>query len=707
MLTYVTNDQKTFEERMAEAIADIPLYTDEWTNFNPSDPGMTILETVLGFGTLQQESMDDIPFRVKQNLLKMVGFRIQKGRSARLLLSASNVKEETVLPTNHKFRLGELVFETNREITLSPKRLLGVYGKKAGEDTEYLDFSTIIDRETTVPALVFGENPTAQDCLYLIANGLPEKGKELTLFIKLKERYNRNPSSGQNVRLFADIVWEIFCEDGWVQMDIRDNTDAFLQNGEIRLWMPDEDPAIFTDAPVEGYAVRARLVRSEYDVRPKLVSIEAFLFEVWQKNTICECHSESRSGEFELYSELSEEAYIDVFCREGRGESYRKYSYNPMRTEKGRYYDIIRTGFGKRTIRFDKRNHGFGAEKGRDCVKVVVYTEDVMRRYSLGRVLGYDMQEIELPYDHIVPHSFCIIARRYLEDGSEIFDFVRPEKKDDGALYYHLLENDGKIVIEDAGRFIGSDLFLASVALGNGSDGNIREGNTLISDRINPTIDKDIVFFNPGPGTGGCYREKLESVRRRFLNDMEKSYVAVTGADYEQIVLSTPGLCIHKAKAQMDEARNLVKIAVKQGTDEEYPRLSKMYEKIIHERLEARRLLTTRIELVQPVYMPVNVNATVYIKPHYENAAAIIEENIKKKIDYLNSDRNFGDILRFDEVFHMIETLECVEYVYELSLRPNSFAGAKMQDADVVPDMNCLLYPGFIRIETLTFEDEV
>ena len=49
MLTYVTNDQKTFEERMAEAIADIPLYTDEWTNFNPSDPGMTILETVLGF----------------------------------------------------------------------------------------------------------------------------------------------------------------------------------------------------------------------------------------------------------------------------------------------------------------------------------------------------------------------------------------------------------------------------------------------------------------------------------------------------------------------------------------------------------------------------------------------------------------------------------------------------------------------------------
>ncbi len=707
MLTYVTNNQKTFEERMAEAIADIPLYTDEWTNFNPSDPGITILETLLGFGTLQQESMDDIPFRVRLNLLKMVGFEIQKGRSARLLLSASNVKEETILPANHKFRLGELVFETNREITLSPRQLIGVYGKKAGEDTEFVSFNTIIDRETTVPALVFGENPSEQDCLYFIANSLPEAGKEFTFFIKLRERYNRNPASAQNARLFADIVFEVFCEDGWQKMDVRDNTNAFLQSGEIRFWMPYSEAAVFTDAPQEGYAIRARLLRSEYDVRPKIVSVEAFLFEVWQKDTICECHSESRSGEFELYSELTEEAYIDIYCREGKGESYRKYEYSSDKNLKGRYYDMRRTGYGKRLIRFDKRNHGFGAEKGRDCVKAVIYTENVMRRYSLGKVLGYDMQEIELPYDHIVPHSFCILARRFLEDGSEIFDFVRPEKKDDGALYYHLLENDGKIIIEEAGRFIGSDLYLASVATGNGADGNIREGNILISDKSNPDIDHDIVFFNPGPGTGGCFREKLESVRRRFLQDMEKSYVAVTGNDYEQIVLSTPGLCIHKARAQMDESRNLVKIAVKQGTDEDFPRLSKMYERIIRERLEARRLLTTRIELVQPIYMPVNVNATVYVKPHFESAAAEIEESINKRIDYLNSDRNFGDVLRFDEVFHMIETLECVEYVYELSLRPNSFAGAKMRDADIVPDANCLLYPGYIRVEALTFEDEV
>ena len=111
MLVYVENEGKTYEERMMEAVTDIPLYTSEWTNFNPSDPAMTILETLLGFETLQQDSMDDIPLKVRQNLLKLVGFNIKKGKGARLLLSAANVQEAFTLPTNHKFRIGDMVFD--------------------------------------------------------------------------------------------------------------------------------------------------------------------------------------------------------------------------------------------------------------------------------------------------------------------------------------------------------------------------------------------------------------------------------------------------------------------------------------------------------------------------------------------------------------------------------------------------------------------
>ena len=707
MLAYIENEGKTYEERMMEAITDIPLYTSEWTNFNPSDPAMTILETLLGFETLQQDSMDDIPIKVRQNLLKLVGFNIKKGKSARLLLSAANVQEAFTLPANHKFRIGSMVFETNRQVLLADNKVLGVYGKVApeedGEDTPYVDFSFLIDRETKVPALIFGEKPEAGSCLYVIANQLPEPGKEITFFVTLQKTVGRNPIDGRTEKLFADVAWECYTEQGWQEMSIRDNTNAFLMSGEIRMRMPEGKAAVFKNAPLEGYAIRARLKAAEYDVRPKVIAIEAFLFEVWQKDTICECHSESRTGEIDVISEMAEESYFDVYCREAKGQPFRKYEYNPNRGAEGRFYDTDHVSYGHWRVLFDKRRRGYGPERGRDCVKIIVYTEDVMRRYALGQVLGYDNQEIGLPYKHIVAHSFCIIARRKLPNGDFIYDFVRPERSGEGALYYHLLENDGKIIIEEAGRFIGAELFLASVALTSGPDGNIREGNFLTSVGLN-NKNPNVTYFNPGPGTGGAYREKIEAVRQRFIRDMEMSYTAVTEADYERVVLSTPGLCVHKAKAEMDENSNLVRIAVKQGTDEEFPRLSDIYKRIIRERLEERRLLTTRVELVQPVYMPVNVSATVYVKLHYENAAARIEEIIREKTDYLHSDKNFGEVLKFDEMFHAIEMLDCVEYVYELSLWPKSLSGARMQDADIFPNANCLLYPGDIHVETVTFE---
>ena len=109
---------------------------------------------------------------------------------------------------------------------------------------------------------------------------------------------------------------------------------------------------------------------------------------------------------------------------------------------------------------------------------------------------------------------------------------------------------------------------------------------------------------------------------------------------------------------------------------------------------------------MQPQYVPVNVSVTVYVKLHYDNAAKTIEEVIRQRVDYTSTERNFGQILKFDEIFHAIEVLECVEYVYELSLKPGSGGGAKLKDADILPGNNCLLYPGDIRIETLRFDDD-
>ncbi|MBQ7706662.1 MAG: baseplate J/gp47 family protein [Lachnospiraceae bacterium] len=714
MLEYISSDRKTYDERYEEAISKIPLYTKDWTNFNPSDPGITILEVLTGYETLAQERIDRVPFAVRENLLKMMGFNIRKGRPARLLLSAEGVDSPITIQPNHRFVIGDLIFETNRKIELSGAKMIGIYSKTA---SGYRSCDGLLDNETRVPDNIFGKHPKEGNALYMVADKLPGPNEELILYVELNISADRNPLTEKMKNPFADVSFEVLTANGFVPCKVRDFTSAFLTGGEIRIRMPEEE-AVLSEGyeiseednnsvksdvpPMGGYIIRAILKEANYDVAPRVTAIHPFLFEVWQKFSMSECNTFQRTSDIPVKSSIIGEAYIDIYCKEEKGSTYRKYTYSPDFYEEGRYYTQKMHEDGFYHIDFNKEITGFGPEKLKNCVKIVCYTEEVMRKYAIGKVLGYDNQYIELPFDHLVAEGFSIIARREDDEGGFIYNFVYPEFEGDGALYYHLLEHDGRILIEDAGDFIGAELFLAGVAVTRGKDGNIRAGNELLSTKA--FSDTAIRFYNPGPGTGGAERERLEDVRRRFLADMEMPYTAVTEKDFEQLVKKTPGLIINKARAYMDEEKNMVRIAVKPGNDEEYPKLTDYYKKIIMEHLDSRRLLTTRVELTSPVYTRVNVTGTVYVRLNYDDCESQIVRCIKEKIDYINTNKNFGDRLSFDDCFHAIEMLDCVKNVYDLSILPHSLTHAKLVEADIVPEDNCLLYPGDIKIEVVTYD---
>lgn len=692
MLNSKNLNKKTFEDRYNEAILQIPLYTDEWTNFNAADPGITTLESLTAFETLQADVIDQVTPPIRQNLLRLVGFQAHKGRCARLLLSAENIKDPIYLPANQQFRIGELCFETNRAMMIVPGKMTGVYGKR-GE--EYFDYTFLCDKELRVPGFVFGEHPKAGDSIYFTTDALPDPGEELILYVNVADRYNRNdfPEKGRNT--FAEVKWECYTENGFVELNVRDCSNCFLMSGEIRIRMPQELPVMHPDVPDQGYVIRATLQRADYDVRPKLIMVQGFLFEVWQKKTLSACTTFHKPGNVRLFSDLAEEGYVHVYAREEKGASYRRYEYASSPDQQGRYYDLIQEGYGMHIYAFDKKKYGYAPEKVKNAVRIVAYTEEMMRTYTIGTVLGYDRQILKLPVERVVTDSFTIIAKRYDEDGEPMYDFVRPERSEDGNLFYHLNEYEGSIIIEDAGAFIGAELFIGGCAVTNGPEGNIRKGSTLTTRHV----PEQIRFTNPGPGTGGCFREMIADVRKRFIDDLHKPYTAVTEEDYEMIVKETPQLCIHKVKANMDEARNRVRIAVKPGTDEAFPRLSQTYREVIEQELEDRRLLTTRIEIISPVYENVNVRGTIYVKPTYENCREQIEQAIRERIDYIHSDKNFGDVLKFNEVFQAVESLDCVEFVYDLSLQPQHVNLARLKDADIYPVENCLLYPGDMALE--------
>lgn len=699
MLSYHLLQKQSFENLILEARNQIPLYTQEWTNFNPSEPAETILENLSAFTILQQEYIDRMPEEVQEKLFAMAGFYRGKGRSARVLLEAKNVAEAVRIPAGQRFRVGDLYFETNREFKLWGNRLTGVYGR---EKEEITDFSHILDEDYPVDSAVFTETPRVGMEIYFLTDGMGAPGEEVIFHVRLADEYQRNTFMGKN--LFAEIQWQCYTEKGFVDIRSRDGTGGFLTSGELRFRLPKEEAAVYEELPQKGFAIRGILRRADYDIPPKIAHVSGFLFEAWQKETKAICHTYGKQQSIELFSDILEEGYVRIFCKESRDGSYYLYEQAPPGAGQGRYYRLERLGYGIYRFTFDRDAFGFAPGDFENAVKLAAYSGEMMRQYDLGTLYGYDRQEVALPAKHIVKDSFCIIAERQDGQGGTAYDFVKPmntgEENRAGGLRYSLLENEGVLIIEDADDYIDSRIFLGGCAVSRGAEGNIRAGSRFLP----LGYESEAVFENPAVGIGGCYPESVAEVRQRLIADLRKHYTAVEAGDYEELVRTTPELCIHKVKAVRDDVKNQIQIAVKPASREPFPKLSAIYWKTIRERLEKARLLTVNISLQQPVYVPVHVRGTVYVKSHYDGSREQIEAVIRRALDYINTERNFGERFHFDALFHEIEALPCVKYIFELSAAPQSLLYAARKGLDIQPADNCLLYPGEIILELNTTE---
>ncbi len=75
-------DNKTFDDLMKEMIASIPKHTKEWTNFNPSDPGIAMLELLAWISETLIYRTNRIPEESYMNFLMLISssYRDNEGR---------------------------------------------------------------------------------------------------------------------------------------------------------------------------------------------------------------------------------------------------------------------------------------------------------------------------------------------------------------------------------------------------------------------------------------------------------------------------------------------------------------------------------------------------------------------------------------------------------------------------------------------------
>lgn len=116
-------DDRRYQDLRDEALSRIPVYTPEWTNFNKSDPGVTLVEL---FAFLTENLLyrcNQIPDRNRKKFLTLLNIPLQPATSAQGLVTIANAKgplQTVTLGKGVEVRSGQVPFRTTRGIDVLP-----------------------------------------------------------------------------------------------------------------------------------------------------------------------------------------------------------------------------------------------------------------------------------------------------------------------------------------------------------------------------------------------------------------------------------------------------------------------------------------------------------------------------------------------------------------------------------------------------------
>jgi hypothetical protein len=136
-----TLDDRRYQQLLDEALARIPVYTPEWTNFNKSDPGVTLIEI---FAFLTENLLyrsNQIPERNRRKFLQLLGIGLQPASSARGLVAFSNDRgplETVALGSELEVRAGQVPFRTKEALDVLPIEAQFVYKRELKNPTDRL-----------------------------------------------------------------------------------------------------------------------------------------------------------------------------------------------------------------------------------------------------------------------------------------------------------------------------------------------------------------------------------------------------------------------------------------------------------------------------------------------------------------------------------------------------------------------------------------
>lgn len=193
-------DDRNYYDIVAEAISMIPRYAPEWTNHNPSDPGITLIELAAWMTDLLIFRLNQVPEKNYVAFLNLLGIKLRPPRSSRALLQFSlvdgahkqKVPRGTQVTTSQASDDAPVTFETERDLNVigaKPDRCFSYF------DETYAENSHLLNAVGPTPASeVFGGAQRIDRFLYLSDPRFANAGDAslLRIFLGAPERGGRD-----------------------------------------------------------------------------------------------------------------------------------------------------------------------------------------------------------------------------------------------------------------------------------------------------------------------------------------------------------------------------------------------------------------------------------------------------------------------------------------------------------------------------------
>ena len=686
MLPNISLDNEKYKDTLDSARNMITSLYPEWTDFNYHDPGITLLELFSWIKESQQYYMDQIGDENRKKYLKLLGLQPQAKVPARAEVEIIAQQDLDVLKGT-KFYAGEICFEAEERVHILKNQL----SRCISYDKEQ---ARVIDRwqlnlGNKLRILPFGSEPQAGSCFYLGFDDVLPTNTVLRALVDIFDGYKvkRNPIKDKEAFYpLAELVVEVNTKNGWKAVPlVSDGTHALLCSGSMKIFIDcDMEPCVIEG--LEGYYLRLRLVRCEYDVPPIIQAISFNSLAVRQRETLSEIidFPLSEDGKYFAATELSITGVSQLYVKVGEA-----YYLIPEVTKSIDYEN------NSAVFEVDARELHEGAEG----LRLVNTTTAFANSNIAGYGTGLPFQELDLNDKNIEYESFEImtedteVAGRYLP-WVRVNDFSTSTPED---RHYVFDSAQGVVRFGDCKKGMAPEgnIIMIGYVRTLGTGGNVKQ-NTI--NRIGPEDIPEIKVVNRANATGGEDEETLEDCFKRARRMLKKPRSAVTYSDYEDYVLKTPGLMIESCKVipanltgrQGNTAPDMtVNIVVKPFYPEQAETISDAYTRNIKNHLENIRLLGTKIELIAPEYVGVTVYGDVTVKPHYLNAQAMVKEAVESF--FFRYKDQFGAEIVYSELYGVIDQLDCVSAVSALSMEAKGIGISRTKEGNIVLPTNGLV----------------